>query len=264
MELHLNNKKVFVSGSTQGIGLETARQFLKEGCRVTLNGRTEKSVTQAIGKLKEVFPQSQIDGFVADFSSGEGLEKKLEVLKETDILINNLGIFQSQNFADTGDLDWQKMWEVNVMSGVRLCRTIFPAMLQRKWGRVVFVSSECAQLVPPDLIAYSATKAALHALAKGLSQQTKGTEVTVNTLMPGSTLSDGAQNFISQQAESQKTTAKKVEVAFFEEVRTSSQLGRFLTVTEVAQAIVFLCGGGATGINGSVLRVDGGSVGGVF
>lgn len=264
MKLHLQNKKVFISGSTQGIGFETARQFLTEGCQVTINGRTDKSVEEAMQKLRNEFPKSEIERCIADFTELEGLEEKLEILKYTDILINNVGIFQSQPFEATTDQDWQQMWEVNLMSTVRLCRIIFPEMLQRKWGRVIFVSSECAQLVPTDLIAYSTTKAALHALAKGLSQQTRGTLVTVNTIMPGSTLSAGAQRFIQQQAESQNTSPSRVETAFFEEVRTSSQLGRFLKVEEVAQAIVFLCGMGSIGINGSVLRVDGGSVGGIF
>lgn len=264
MELSLNNKKVLITGSTKGIGFETARQFVKEGCQIYLNGREKTGLLKAMEKLNAEFPQAQIKGYAADFSDEKSITELIANCHDVDILINNVGIFQSQNFSETADADWNRMWEVNVMSGVRLCREIFPKLLSRGWGRVVFVSSECAQLVPADLVAYSATKAALHAISKGLSQQTKGTGVTVNTLMPGSTLSDGAERFLDDLAAAQNTTIEKVEEQFFREVRTTSQLSRFLKVEEVAKAIVFLCSDSAAGINGSVLRVDGGSVGGIF
>jgi len=264
MDLKLKGKRVFISGSTSGIGFATAKLFAREGASIILNGRTEASVSNAVDAVKTEIFGANVSGIVADFAQKTSVDSLLNQLNSIDILINNVGVFASQSFYDTPDEDWFRMLEINVMSGVRLSRALFPEMLRKKWGRVIFISSECAQLVPPDLLAYSATKASLHAVSRGLAQMAKGTEVTVNTVMPGSTLSEGAERFLEEAATKQHTSKEAVTTDFFKNVRTPSLLQRFLTVEEIASTIVYLCSEQAVGINGSTVKIDGGSTGGVF
>jgi NAD(P)-dependent dehydrogenase (short-subunit alcohol dehydrogenase family) len=264
MDLKLKKKIVFISGSTSGIGFATARLFAKEGASVILNGRKEATVLKAVEAINSEFPGVKVTGIAADFSKADSVNKLAKQLHSVDILINNVGIFTAQSFYETPDEDWFRMFEINVMSGVRLSRVLLPKMLQKKWGRIIFVSSECAQLVPSDMLAYSTTKAALHAVAHGLAQLTRGTEVTVNTVMPGSTLSEGAENFLEDAAKKANVSKGKVASDFFKDVRTTSLLQRFLSVEEVASTLVYLCSEQAVGSNGSVVKIDGGSTGGIF
>lgn len=263
MDLRLKGKRVFISGSTSGIGFATAKLFAKEGAEVILNGRSNTSIKRAIETIKSEIPGAKVDGMAADFSKNESVSKLISQLQAIDILINNVGVFASQSFYETPDEDWFRMFEINVMSGVRLSRALLPEMLRKKWGRIIFLSSECAQLVPPDMLAYSTTKAALHAVSRGLAQLSQGTEVTVNTVMPGSTLSEGAVKFLEDAATKQHTSKEEVAADFFKNVRTSSLLQRFLTVEEVASTIVYMCSKQAVGINGSIVKMDGGSTGGI-
>lgn len=263
MDLHLKDKRVFISGSTSGIGFATAKLFAKEGASVILNGRTEASVSKAMDAIKFEISEANVTGIAADFAQKSSVDSLINQLHSIDILINNVGVFASQSFYNTPDEDWFRMFEINVMSGVRLSRALLPGMIRKKWGRIIFLSSECAQLVPPDMLAYSTTKAALHAVSRGLAQLSQGTEVTVNTVMPGSTLSEGAETFLEDAATKQHTSKEKVVADFFKNVRTSSLLQRFLTVEEVASTIVYLCSKQAVGINGSIVKMDGGSTGGI-
>lgn len=264
MDLKLKDKIVFISGSTSGIGFATAKLFAKEGASVILNGRTETAVSKAVEAIKSEIKGSKVTGIAADFSKVDSVNKLIKKLHSVDILINNVGVFASQSLYDTTDEDWLRMFEINVMSGVRLSRVLLPKMLQKKWGRIIFVSSECAQLVPSDMLAYSTTKAALHAVSRGLAAYTKGTEVTVNTVMPGSTLSEGAEIFLEDAARKANVSKETVASEFFKNVRTTSLLQRFLSVEEVASTIVYLCSELAVGTNGSTAKIDGGSTGGVF
>ena len=264
MNLQLKNKTVFISGSTAGIGFATAELFLQEGANVIVNGRSAKSVSEAINKLNNKFPDAKVTGLPADFSNKKEIDFILDQLNDMDILINNVGIYSAQSFYETTDEDWFRQFEVNVMSGVRLCRHILPKMLQKKSGRILFVSSECATLVPADLIAYSMTKAALLAISRGLAQLTKGTEVTVNTVLPGSTLSEGAEQFLADAAKKENKTKAEVEKDFFKNVRTSSLLQRFASVKEVASTIVYLSSPLAAATNGAAVKIDGGSTGGIL
>ena len=263
MQLKLEGKTAFVSGSTSGIGLATATALAKEGVKVILNGRNEKALELALQKMKSLFPNSDIEGLIADFSNAQQIETLCTQLPQIDILVNNVGIFRSMSFKETTDEDWYQHLEVNVMSGVRLSRFCLPKMLTQGWGRILFISSECATLVPTDMIAYSTTKAALHALSRGLAQMTVGSGVTVNTIQPGSTLSGGAENFLQNVAQQQGKTKTEVESDFFKQVRTSSLLQRFATVEEVANTITYYCSPLAAATNGAVIKVDGGSVGGI-
>jgi len=264
MDLKLENKTAFITGSTAGIGYAIARGLAREGARVILNGRTEESVGAAVSKLKIEFSEVQISGFAADFGDSAQVDPLIAALPKIDILVNNVGIYAAKTFAATTDADWQSMLEVNLMSGVRLSRALLPGMKQRNWGRILFVSSECASLVPEDLIAYSCTKAAMQALSRGLAQTTAGSGVTVNSIVPGSTLTEGAEKFLSDQAASQGVTKEEVSDQFFKEVRTTSILGRFLDPGEVADTAVYLCSALSSGTNGAAIRIDGGSVPGIF
>lgn len=259
MDYILRNKKALVTGSTSGIGFAIATLLAQEGATVIINGRTNASVEKAIKQIKDENPSAAVTGFAADFTDKKSVDLLLAGIGDVDILVNNVGIFTSQSFEKTQDQDWYNLFEVNVMSGVRLARQLMPAMLKSRWGRIIFISSECAQLVPEDLIAYSMTKAAMITVARGLANTTKGTQVTVNTVMPGSTLSEGAERFLADQALKENRTKEEVSNNFFKNVRTTSLLGRFAQPKEVANAVVYLASPLSSATNGSVFKVEGGS-----
>ncbi len=264
MNLKLKGKTALISGSTSGIGYQTAKILLQEGAVVYINGRVEKRVNEAIQKLKKFLPQAEIKSFIADFNDPEEVENQLNRIDQIDILINNVGIYKSQSFFETSAKDWERQFQVNVMSSVQLSQHFMPGMLQQNWGRILFISSECAYLVPQDMISYSATKAMLHAISRGLAQLTKSSKVTVNTIVPGSTLTEGAKVFLEEKAMEQRQDVKEVEQSFFQSERPNSTLQRFINVNEVAQTIAYLCSPLSSATNGSVIKIDGGSSGGIL
>jgi len=264
MDLKLKGKTALITGSTSGIGFATAKTLLKEGAKVIINGRQKASVSAAIEKLQNMVPESLVEGISADFSNIASVESLLEQVPSVDILINNVGIYSSQTFFETTDEDWQRQIEVNIMSGVRLSRYFLPKMIEANWGRIIFISSECASLVPADLIAYSTTKAALLALSRGLSQLTTGTDVTVNTIIPGSTGTEGAEQFLANIAHKENKTREQVELDFFTQVRTGSLLQRFASVEEVANTITYFSSPLSAATNGAAIKIDGGSIGGIL
>nr|WP_299170680.1 SDR family oxidoreductase [uncultured Allomuricauda sp.] len=264
MDLKLKDKKVFITGSTSGIGFATARILLQEKAVVIINGRSQQRVDVAIEKLKGEFPNEKISGIAIDFKKKEIVDESIKSIPELDVLINNVGIYKSESFFDMLDEDWYQQFEINVMSGVRLSRYFLPAMLKKNWGRILFISSECATLVPPDMLAYSMTKTAMVSIAKGLAQLTKGTRVTVNSVLPGSTLSEGAENFLENEAQKSGKTKQEVETTFFKEVRTSSLIQRFADVDEVANTITYLSSPLSSATNGAAIKVEGGSTGGLL
>jgi NAD(P)-dependent dehydrogenase (short-subunit alcohol dehydrogenase family) len=258
MDLHLKGKKVFISGSTKGIGFETARLFLEEGATVIINGRTKKSVESALSSLNS----DNVSGLVADFLKDSQVETLIDhIPNDIDILVNNVGIFRGKDFKDETIDDWNDHFKVNLMSGVQLSKHFLPEMIKRNWGRIIFISSECATLVPSDLLSYSVSKASINVFSSGLAKLTKGTNVTINTVIPGSTLSEGSVKFLEETAKRENKTVEEVEKNFFKDVRSSSLLGRFARVEEVASTIVYLCSTVASATNGASVRVDGGSMG---
>ncbi len=265
MDLGLKTKKAFISGSTSGIGFAIARHLANEGVEVILNGRSADSTQSACERLSEEVSGAKVSGLAADFSEPTQVSQLVQSLQArgVDILVNNVGIFTAQSFEDTADDDWSRLMEVNVMSGVRLSRALVPHMREQNWGRVVFISSECASLVPEDLIAYSTTKAAVQAVSRGLAQSLKGTDITVNTIMPGSTLSEGAERFLQEAAAKEGISPDEVAANFFKDVRTTSIIQRFASVDEVAQMVTFIASPRASATTGAVLKVDGGSVPGI-
>lgn len=261
MDLHLKGKKVFISGSTRGIGFETARLFIEEGATVIINGRTKKSVEAALSSLNS----DNVSGLVADFLKDSQVETLIDQIPDDiDILVNNVGIFRGKEFKDENVDDWNDHFKVNLMSGVQLSKHFLPEMIKRNWGRIIFISSECATLVPIDLLSYSVSKASINVFSSGLAKLTKGTNVTINTVIPGSTLSEGSIKFLEETAKRENKTVEEVEKNFFKDVRSSSLLGRFARVEEVASTIVYLCSKAASATNGASVRVDGGSMGSII
>lgn len=264
MDLQLKGKTAFITGSTSGIGFATAKVLLEEGASVTINGRTEESVATAVNKLHHLVTDGIVYGIAADFLNPTAVSSVVDQLGTTDILINNVGIYTAQSFFETSTADWENQLSVNLMSGVGLSKAILPKMLKANWGRILFISSECATLVPSDLIAYSTTKAALLALSRGLAQLTSGTAVTVNSIIPGSTLTEGAEAFLADVAQKENKTAAVVEAEFFNKVRTSSLLQRFAAVEEVAHTIAYYVSPLSAATNGAAVKLDGGSMGGIL
>ena len=260
MDLKLKNKTVFISGSSKGIGFETAKLFLEEEARVIINGRTEDSVKNALKKLNS----PKVSGIHADFINNKEVDELISKLPDIDILVNNVGIFRGKSFYDETDKDWEDHIQVNLLGGVKLSSHFLPKMIKKNWGRVIFISSECATLVPGDLLSYSVSKASVNVFSSGLAKLTKGTNVTVNTVVPGSTLSEGSQIFLKETAKRENKTIEEVESNFFKDVRPSSLLGRFAKVEEVASTIVYMSSPLASATNGASIRVDGGSMGSVF
>ncbi len=260
MNLQLNNKTALVTGSTAGIGFAIARKLLEEGASVIITGRTDARIQTAIGQLKTDLPNADVRGIAVDFAQKGAVDALLNQLPTVDILVNNVGIFEPKSFADIPDEDWFRFFEVNVMSGIRLARQYFPAMLTKDWGRILFISSESALQIPEEMIHYGMTKTAQLAVARGLAELTKGTSVTVNAVLPGPTASEGVQEFVSGMATHQNKEREQVEKEFFQTARPTSLLQRFATPEEVANMVVYLASPLASATNGAAVRVDGGVV----
>lgn len=258
MDLQLKSKTAFVSGSTQGIGFAIARQLLIEGAAVIINGRTQEKIDLAVKRLKEEIPAADISGIAADFSSVAAVNQLLSVLPEIDILVNNVGIFELRPFADIQDEDWTRFFEINVMSGVRLSRSLLPGMLSRKWGRIIFISSESAVNIPENMIHYGMTKTAMLSVSRGLATLTKDTSVTVNTILGGPTYSEGVAVAIEQIAAAQNEGVEKVKNNLFKALNPGSLVQRFIEPAEIANLAVYLASPLAIATNGAALRADGG------
>ena len=262
MNLELADKLALVSGSTKGIGLAIATSLAREGARVIVNGRTVAGVTAAAAAIQAAVPAARLEPFAADLADEAGSAALTKHFPALDILVNNLGIFEPKPFAQIPDADWRRFFEVNVLSGVRLSRVYFPGMLARNWGRVVFISSESGLQIPAEMIHYGMTKSAQIAVARGLAELTAGTGVTVNSVLPGPTHSDGVDEFVKQLSGGRPFA--DFEKEFFAKVRPSSLLRRFATTEEVANLVTYVCSPRSAATNGAALRVDGGVVRSAF
>jgi NAD(P)-dependent dehydrogenase (short-subunit alcohol dehydrogenase family) len=256
----LAGRTAFVSGSTAGIGLACAAALAALGARVAINGRTQRRVDDALATLRREHPDAQLDGIAADLSTAEGAERVVQAFPDVDVLVNNLGIFQPVPFEQIEDAEWLRFFETNVLSGVRLSRAYLPRMRERNWGRIVFISSESGLHIPAEMIHYGVTKTAQIALARGIAETLAGTGITVNSVLPGPTKSEGVGTFVKQMAEQQGISEAEAEHRFFETVRPTSLLRRFITPEEVANVVAFVCSPAASATTGSAVRVDGGVV----
>jgi NAD(P)-dependent dehydrogenase (short-subunit alcohol dehydrogenase family) len=260
MKIDLRNRHAVVTGSTSGIGFAIAQGLAEAGADVVINGRTQKNVDAAGKRLVERVAQAKVEGVAADLSRADGVAAFIERVPKTDILVNNLGIFEPKPYDAITDADWQRFFDTNVMSGVRLSRHYLPSMVSRGWGRVVFISSESALNIPVEMIHYGMTKTAQLAVSRGLAESVAGTGVTVNAVLPGPTRSDGVVEFFAKLAKDQGMSEQEMERQFIEKNRPSSLIKRLATVEEVANMVVYVCSPQASATTGAALRVDGGVV----
>ncbi|MDB6083687.1 MAG: oxidoreductase [Gammaproteobacteria bacterium] len=259
MDLQLTKKIALVSGSTAGIGHAIAASLAREGASVIVNGRTQSAVDAAVAAIK-ADTGGEIVGFAGDLSLASTAEALVRSHPSVDILVNNLGIFEVRAFEDISDADWQRFFDVNVLSGARLARLYFPKMRARNWGRIIFISSESGYHIPAEMIHYGMTKAAQIAVARGLAELTAGTAVTVNTVLPGPTRSRGVGDFVAEMAAAAGKSAADIEREFFQTARPTSLLKRFATPEEVASLVTYVASPLSSATNGAALRVDGGVV----
>lgn len=260
MDYQLANKKCLVTGSTAGIGLAIATALAAEGAEVIVNGRTDDRAAEAMAIIGKKAPGAKLHAFAGDLSTVEAVEEVTYRFPVVDVLVNNLGVYEPKTFDKLTDADWRAIIETNFFSGVRLSRAYLPIMLNHNWGRIIFISSESAVQIPVEMIHYGVTKTMQLALARGLAEMTAGTGVTVNSVLPGPTRSEGVEQFVKDMATQRGSTAAAVEKEFFEKVRPSSLLKRFATNEEVANMVAYVASPLSSATNGAALRVDGGVV----
>src|SRR5438876_3244947 len=264
MDLQLTGKLALVTGSTAGIGLAIGATLAAEGATVIINGRLESRVIDAITKVRQKYPQAKLEALVGDLSQADTAKQTTSRFPHVDILINNLGHYETKSFEDILDQDWMTIIETNFMSGVRLSRHYLPRMKAKNWGRIIFISSESAINIPLEMIHYGVTKTMQLALARGLAETTAGTSVTVNSVLAGPTRSEGVEQFLDQIAQSRGIEQSVVEKEFFETVRPGSLLKRFASTDEVASLVTFIASPLSAATNGAALRVDGGVIHSIF
>lgn len=263
MDLKLSGKTALVSGSTAGIGYATAASLAQEGAEVIINGRSQGAVDKAIAFIK-ADTGHDVAGFAGDLSKVDAAQALLKAHPQVDILVNNLGIFEPQPFEETSDEIWLRHFDVNVLSGVRLSRLYLPAMKQKNWGRIIFISSESGVQIPPEMIHYGVSKTAQLAVARGLAESLAGTQITVNSVLPGPTNSRGVGDFVEALAKAENKTFEAFEKEFFEKVRPTSLIKRFASPQEVANLVTYIASPLSSATTGAALRVDGGVVKSAF
>jgi NAD(P)-dependent dehydrogenase (short-subunit alcohol dehydrogenase family) len=261
MNLDLTGKTALITGSTRGIGLASALGLARMGARVCINGRSEAVVLEAAEKIRQAVPEASIFAVTADLGTASGCAELIARVPDADILVNNLGIYEPKPFLELQDADWQRMFDVNVMSGVRLTQHYLGRLLEAKaWGRIVFISSESAIFVPKEMVHYGFSKSAQLVIARGAAEMTKGTEITVNSVLPGPTWVEMAPTRLAARAKAQDTTVEDLAARTFTERRPSSLLQRYAAPEEIANLVCYVCSRASSATNGAVLRADGGIV----
>ncbi|MBN6523292.1 SDR family oxidoreductase [Acinetobacter pittii] len=262
MKNELLGKTALITGSTSGIGLAIAKAMLERNANVILHGRHEEKLTKAQSELKLIFPQAQIDIFKHDFAQVNA--PIILDMQYIDILINNLGIFDSKEFCDIATQDWSDFWNINVMSGVNLCKQLIPYLTEKNWGRIIFISSQCARTVPEDMIHYAATKASQIAVAKGLAKQLKGKSITVNSILAGPTQTEGFTHFFQSEAQRTGVSISDLIHQYTKEQLPDSIIQRLIQPEEIAELICYLCSKSASFITGASIKAEGGLINDTF
>lgn len=257
MDLNLTGKTALVTGSTAGIGFAIAERLAREGVDVVITGRNQAKLDEAAAKLGKV---GTVRAILADPATAQGAEALTSAVPDVDILVNNLGIYEAKAFAEITDADWHHFFEVNVVSGARLARHYFPRMLERNWGRVIFIASESAIMIPGEMIHYGMTKTAQLSIARGLAEHTRGTGVTVNSVLPGPTRSEGIVEFIRSVVDNKDAPEAEREAEFFNTMRPNSLIRRLIEADEIAAQVALLASPLGAITNGAAIRVEGGLV----
>lgn len=257
MDLNLSGKTALVTGSTAGIGFAIAKRLAAEGADVVVTGRNQSKLDAAVAEIGAV---GAVRSVLADAATAEGAARLIAAVPDVDILVNNLGIYEAKPFVDVSDAEWHHFFEVNVVSGVRLARHYFPRMLARDWGRLIFIASESALLPPAEMVHYGMTKTAQLSIARGLAEQTRGTGVTVNSVMPGPTRSEGIVDFIQSVVENKDAPEAEREAEFFRKLRPLSLIQRLIEADEIGAMVAYLASPLAAATNGAALRAEGGIV----
>jgi len=260
MQINLSGKTALISGATAGIGFAIAQSLAESGATVYINGRSEARVAEAIQKLTKNVPSAKFHGITADLGTAAGAQIVYKALPEVDILINNLGIYEIKDFFEVTDSEWQNIFDVNVMSAVRLSRYYTPLMVKKKWGRVIFISSESGIQIPAEMIHYGVTKTALLALSRGLAQAVAATGVTVNAVLPGPTKTEGVMAYIDKMTADSDKDFESIEAEFLNSLRPTTLIKRFASTEEVANMVTYIASKEASATTGAALRVDGGVV----
>jgi NAD(P)-dependent dehydrogenase (short-subunit alcohol dehydrogenase family) len=263
MDLGLTGKLALITGSTAGIGYAIAEALVREGARVVVNGRSRESVDAAVSRLNAIAPE-RASGFAGDLSTAAAADEVARRFPSVEILVNNLGIFEPKPFEEITDAEWERFFQVNVLSGIRLARLYLPAMKRRNWGRIIFISSESGVQIPAEMIHYGTTKTAQLAVSRGLAEAVAGTGITVNCVLPGPTRSRGVEDFVEALAKQEGKTFEQFETEFFKKVRPTSLIKRFARPEEVASLVVYVASPLSSATTGAALRVDGGVVKSAF
>ncbi|WP_116963755.1 SDR family NAD(P)-dependent oxidoreductase [Fastidiosibacter lacustris] len=261
MIIDLSRRIALITGSTAGIGLAIAKALHHAGADIIINGRTDKRVEAAVTLFST---QERVRGIAADVGTSAGCEKLFAKIPHVDILINNTGVFEPKPVFEISDAEWEKFFAINVMSGIRLSRHYIPNMIEQQWGRVVFISSESAIQIPPEMVHYGMTKTAQLAIARGFAETVAGNGVTVNSVLPGPTLSEGVEKFIREMVPDPALTLEEASREFIKQARSTSLLGRMTSAEEVANMVVYLCSYKASATTGAAVRVDGGVLRGLL
>lgn len=260
MDLQLKGKRALVTGSTAGIGWAVARALAAEGAEVVFNGRDALRLARAVERLCAEVRSAEVDAVQADVATAEGCDHLIDAAGGVDILVNNCGVYEAAAFESTTDAQWTRMFDINVLSGVRLTRALLPAMKARNWGRVVFVSSESGICPPGDMAHYAMTKSAQLSVSRAVAETCAGTAVTVNAVLPGPTRTEGVRAFLERMARDAACSMAEAESTFFRDHRPTSLLQRFVEPAEVAATVAFICSPLAAAMNGAAVRFDGGVV----
>lgn len=259
MKIDLAGKTAVVTGSTQGIGFAIGTGLAEAGAAVVLHGRSRERADEAAARLRELVPGASVQGVAADLATAAGAEALGRAVPRADILVNSLGVFDPKPFLDIPDEEWVRTFEINVMSGIRMARLYLPGMLEADWGRIVWVSSESALQIPPEMVPYGMTKVAQLAVSRGIAEKCAGTGVTSNCVLPGPTASEGVMDFVYKLNPDPTRTREELLDEFVRTERSTNLLRRATTPEEVANMVVYLCSPQASATTGAALAVDGGT-----
>ncbi|HVX21425.1 MAG TPA: SDR family oxidoreductase [Acidimicrobiales bacterium] len=265
MDLGLNGRLAVVTGATKGIGRAVAGVLLDEGATVLVHGSRQSTVDDAVRRLEARGDVHGVAGDLADPATPGAIAERVGAFGAPAILVSNAATYWVKPYMDLTDDDWHRSLETNLLAGARLAQLFLPAMLEQDWGRIVFISSDYAIQVNPDMMPYSVAKSAVIALSRGLAVMTRGTGVTVNTVIAGPTWTEGAAAFLDQ-ANPERRDVEEVKREFFEPggFLSDTLTGRFADPVEVANVVAFMCSEGASAVTGAAQRAEGGTIKSAF